>query len=307
MTGLIYRYAWDAPRKHDVEFAVYSHAVEEKMPAGLLHYTAHVDDWLLIYFHDVARFEAHGEWKSVPPGHLVVWAPGQARSYGNADGEWTHSWIQVTGRRVLPLLKSVSISAGTPWRAGGPQLIEHGIRQMHTELTTPANPSTRILGNCFENWLLMLARDANDPELVPNRRLRSLKSLLDMQTGTPLTLQAMASIAGISPSHLSALFRKTYGHAPVTYHILRRIDAARYLLVNRSISISEVADRTGYPDLQAFSRMFKRVVGVSPRAYREQTSQVRMQQLPLQDKLLPERRVTNSPRNRIRHLMHTQR
>src|SRR5690606_11909380 len=120
-----------APRNHGTEFAVYSHGIAERMPAGHLHYTKYVDDWLLIYFHDPVEAAIDATLLNIPAGAILAWAPGRSRIYGSSTGEWTHSWVQVTGRRVSALLKAASIEPGVPWRAVGTALIEYGIRQLH--------------------------------------------------------------------------------------------------------------------------------------------------------------------------------
>ncbi len=269
---MIYRCAWDAPRNHRVEFALYSHGIAERMPPGILRYHHAVDDWLLIYFHDDAVAGGESGAAEIPGGSLVLWKPGAFRTYGRNDAHWTHSWLQVTGTRVAALLESIKIKPESPFPVGGPETVAHGILELHSELTGFQKPSARILGNLFENWLLSLARGRQDTGGDRERRLRVLRYFLDTQVSAPLTLREMAIRAGMSASHLSALFQSAYGESPVAYHILRRIDAAKYLLVHCGMTISEVAEQTGYPDLSSFSRMFKRVAGVSPKYYKHARS-----------------------------------
>jgi len=264
---MIYRCAWNAPRNHRTEFALYSHGIAERMPPGILRYHHAVDDWLLIYFHDGAMAGGEAGLENVPAGSMVVWKPGVFRTYGRKTAAWTHSWLQVTGTRVALVLDNLGIKPESPYPAGGHEAVAHGILELHNEMTGFQEPSARILGNLFENWLLGMARVGREKGGDRERRLRALKYFLDTHASAPLTLREMARRAGMSPSHLSALFKSAYGESPVAYHILRRIDAARYLLAHRGMTVSEVAEQAGYPDLSSFSRMFKRVAGVSPRGY----------------------------------------
>ena len=268
MTPLLYRLAWNAPRDHATEFALYSRGIAECMPAGMLRYSRGVRDWLLIYFYDAAKAGGVNGVMEVPARSLMVWKPGEVRVYGSEAGAWRHSWLQVTGRRVVPVLQAAGISAGRPRAIVDAALIEHGIRELHGEATTFDPPSPRILGNLFENWILRIVRKAGGGEGERGRRLRALKLHLDTHSSASMSLAEMARRAGMSSSHLSALFRDAYGESPVAYHIFRRIETAQYLLSHRGLGISEVAEQTGYPDLPSFSRMFKRVTGVAPREYR---------------------------------------
>jgi len=85
----------------------------------------------------------------------------------------------------------------------------------------------------------------------------------------PTSLGQLASHAGVSPSHLSFLFRNGVGmpFKVLLGHI--RIHKAREMLsADRSPNITEVAMRVGFSDLSHFERRFRRIVGQSPREYR---------------------------------------
>jgi AraC family transcriptional regulator, arabinose operon regulatory protein len=84
-----------------------------------------------------------------------------------------------------------------------------------------------------------------------------------------LTLQAMADHAGLSISHFSFLFRQQTGHSPMDYFIHLKIQHACTLLSLTSRTIQEIGYEIGYDDPYYFSRIFKKVIGVSPRQYRE--------------------------------------
>jgi len=77
-----------------------------------------------------------------------------------------------------------------------------------------------------------------------------------------------ANICGISEGAFYTYFKKWCGRSPVEYRNSIRINAARSFLANTDLSISEIAFRCGFEDPYYFSRIFKRISGVSPREYR---------------------------------------
>jgi AraC family transcriptional regulator, transcriptional activator for feuABC-ybbA operon len=83
----------------------------------------------------------------------------------------------------------------------------------------------------------------------------------------PLTLEALAHMAGLSVSHYSRLFRKLIGYSPIDYLTHLRMDRAKELLILSDYRLKSVATSVGYTDEFYFSRMFKKVVGLSPREY----------------------------------------
>lgn len=83
-----------------------------------------------------------------------------------------------------------------------------------------------------------------------------------------LTLQELSRHAGLSPTRYSALFREQTGSSPVEHHIRLRMQAACHYLDTTALSVKEVAAKLGYDDPYYFSRIFQKILGCSPLAYR---------------------------------------
>lgn len=85
----------------------------------------------------------------------------------------------------------------------------------------------------------------------------------------PLPVPALAAAVGLSPSHFTRLFRAATGLSPHEYLVLRRIDAAKHLLLTTSLPIREIACRTGYRSEVNFIISFTGKVGLSPTTFRQ--------------------------------------
>ncbi|WP_193177446.1 GlxA family transcriptional regulator [Oricola nitratireducens] len=88
----------------------------------------------------------------------------------------------------------------------------------------------------------------------------------------PVTIAAIARRVSISPRGLEQLFRKEIGQTPGAYFLSLRINAARRLVLDTRLPMTEIASRTGFSSVAAFSRAFRRSYGISPmrkRAERE--------------------------------------
>jgi len=98
----------------------------------------------------------------------------------------------------------------------------------------------------------------------------SIKQHIDLNFSKPIVLKDVADLVHLSPEYLSSLFKKETGMNFKDYLIQVRIDKAKVLLKARPhLSISEICSAVGYPDQAYFSKMFKRVVGLSPSQYRK--------------------------------------
>ena len=97
-------------------------------------------------------------------------------------------------------------------------------------------------------------------------------TLLHAQPGHPWTVEALARRTAVSRSVLAERFAKKLGMAPMRYLAQWRLQVAADLLRGDSIGIAALAARVGYESEAAFSRAFKRHLGVSPAAWRERFS-----------------------------------
>jgi AraC-like DNA-binding protein len=97
---------------------------------------------------------------------------------------------------------------------------------------------------------------------------RALAALHD-RPGHAWTLDDLAQEVGLSRSLLAERFQHFVGHPPMQYLAKWRMQLAAERLRNTTDTIAEIADRIGYGSESAFSRAFKRLVGIAPNAFRE--------------------------------------
>lgn len=84
-----------------------------------------------------------------------------------------------------------------------------------------------------------------------------------------LKLDEIATEVGLSASHFSRLFLNRTGHSPIDYFIQLKIQRACRLLDNSGWMIADVAREMGFDDQFYFSRVFRKVMGMSPGVYRK--------------------------------------
>lgn len=86
----------------------------------------------------------------------------------------------------------------------------------------------------------------------------------------PWTLDELAARAGMSRTGLAERFRDTMGDTPLSYLRTVRMQKAVHLLAETRHTLEQVAIEVGYQDAFSFSKVFKRVVGLAPKAFRQQ-------------------------------------
>ena len=84
-----------------------------------------------------------------------------------------------------------------------------------------------------------------------------------------LSVQAIADHFGMSLNYISKYFKQQQGEGLAKYIILKRMSAAKTLLVNTNYSIAKIASETGFFSSNVFIRSFKKVEGITPGQYRK--------------------------------------
>ena len=95
---------------------------------------------------------------------------------------------------------------------------------------------------------------------------RVLKRIRDVNQPPP-SLEDLAEVASLSPSHLRAVFRKRFGVSLGMYCRHMRVRQAMSLVVNQNLTISQAAWRCRFSSVYTFSRSAKAVLGCPPTTY----------------------------------------
>lgn len=96
-----------------------------------------------------------------------------------------------------------------------------------------------------------------------------LVRIIDQSFEHHLDLDRIAAYLQVSRSHLQTLFKRDIGITPYEYHLRRKFEKAKELLMQSNLTISEIAVRLGFHDRFHFSREFSRRFGIAPAAFRK--------------------------------------
>ena len=111
--------------------------------------------------------------------------------------------------------------------------------------------------------------------LVKNHSMKNYSMLvqhvilrIDSDLTADLSLHAHAEALSVNPSYLSTLFRRETGQTLTEYVARKRIEHAIYLLNSTDMQIQSIAQHCGIPDVNYFTKTFKRLIGKTPKEYR---------------------------------------
>ncbi|MEJ8303734.1 AraC family transcriptional regulator [Saccharibacillus sacchari] len=211
-----------------------------------------------------------GDIQTVRAGSWFFLYPGAVFNYGPNTGEqWDEYYFTASGTRIeewrnhwLPDAKRVH-----EWRMNEMllQRMENMLRLIDSG--TPDNLDRAALS--LESFLYELVSGEDGAEAGRKERLAQ-DIIEDIQTllHLPPTVEGIAARHHISVSTLRRIVHDYTGY-PFNEFVHRlRTAEARNILLNTDMSVKEIGERLGYKDMFYFSRVFKRITGVSPRQYR---------------------------------------
>lgn len=134
-----------------------------------------------------------------------------------------------------------------------------------------------MIRSVLERVIIELIRSVN-PRMRPLDQqkvepINKALSYIHQHYGEPLSLEAAAKQAGMSVTYFSELFHQETGFPFRTYLQHVRLQAAFYLTITSSRSVSEVCYSSGFNSLPHFYRAFKQKYGHSPNVLRKQANQ----------------------------------
>lgn len=115
----------------------------------------------------------------------------------------------------------------------------------------------------------VLNQSTND-KIADNKSMYKIKpaiAMIEEEYGNKISLEEMADACGISPNYFSRRFKEITGQTPFEYLLAYRVEAACEMLLEGSENVTDVCYKCGFNDLSYFINVFKKHMGISPKAY----------------------------------------
>ncbi len=206
---------------------------------------------------------------SLAADEALVIEPGVPHIYfADRQDPWSLLWVHAGGGAL-----SLFLTGGGKRRLTGPgaaQRMEMYFEMMFRTLQDGLTDGNfryldRLLQTVFAE---VFWREETGRTVGTNPAVNQIIRYFYRNLGRMISLHDLAEETGLSEGRISVLFRKYTGSAPLAFFTRLRMERACYLLRTSTMNVSEVALSLGYADPYYFSRVFSRVVGQSPRAYR---------------------------------------
>ncbi len=238
-----------------------------------------IDDYVMIYCVDgEGWFDINGERHSVSPNSFFILPAGLPHSYGADETlPWTIYWIHFQGYTAESYVAMHdNVIPVRPTHNSRIQdrnnLFEEIFLTLDRGLTSD---SIRYASALFHHYLASLrflkeyrgVTHADDQDSIVNATIHYLEENAEKN----LTLKQISEYSGYSASYLSSVFKSQTGYGPLTYFNLIKIRQACRMLADTDMKINSICHKVGISDPYYFSRLFSKVIGMSPSEYRRRS------------------------------------
>jgi AraC-like DNA-binding protein len=207
-------------------------------------------------------------------GHIIMIPPGTPHVYGASEEDpWSVYWVHSKGlffeqyyKMLLPNLPlEVSDMMG--------EKVKDLFRQCFTLLKSPWQNEVyfyvcQLIGTVMA--MISCVGKETDPriDVRGNRNIGKVITFIKEHLHDNITLEDLTRASGLSRSHLHNIFHRATGFAPIEYFLQAKMLAASKDLYFSELPIKDIAFSYGIDDPYYFSRIFKKIMGVSPQQYR---------------------------------------
>ncbi|WP_075178473.1 AraC family transcriptional regulator [Neptunomonas phycophila] len=232
------------------------------------------DDYLMIYCLDgEGKLTINNQIHTVKAGDIICLPKGVAHAYKASETTpWTIYWVHFSGDKSEDFIDYLAINSNN-------YVFPLGI---HSRLTSDFESLLECRQysyniNAFVHTASLLRQILTHiAQLQPlakqqaahNFDLERVHSLMQARVHEQLELEALAETVSLSKFHFIKKYKELTGTTPINHFIHLKVERACHLLDVTTKSINEISFAVGYEDAYYFSRIFKKIMGISPSQYR---------------------------------------
>jgi AraC-like DNA-binding protein len=224
-------------------------------------------------------------WIEIPSGHYPV-SPNQyfiipadmPHTYGaDEKNPWTIYWFHFKGIQspyfaALLSKQFKSFTNDTIFIEERPKIFDSMYKNLESGYSLDNLTYTSISFQYFLATLTFTEKFTSVHHAVEKDAVDISIEYMQNHLDISVTLESLASIVNLSLSHYSSIFRKKTGYSPIVYFNHLKIQHACQFLQFTSLRINEISGKLGIEDPYYFSRLFSKVMGISPVEYRNKKS-----------------------------------
>ncbi len=229
-------------------------------------------DELIIVFKTPAVIRLNNNIEHISSGSAVVYSSDHHQYYGADNGEYVNHWVHFEcGDKAFA--ERIGLPFNTIIAVKDMASVEHYMELLSIESLSEGVNSAESSGLLLRLILTKLAESADRKAVFSSPHctaLRELRASIRRNPADKRSVEDMAQMLSLSPSHFQYLYKQEFGVSCYEDILSARLDMAKYYLRSTALPINRISELCGYENDVHFIRQFKKRTGVTAGEYRKQ-------------------------------------
>lgn len=197
-------------------------------------------------------------------------------AHTTADLLWCLKWAHFDGPNMYGIYQKYCERGGTCWfHPENADSFISLLSQIYLTAVTADYVRDMRINEALSKLLTLLMEASWSPAdakkaTLERHVLKDAKGYLDENFAKKITLDALANRFFINKFYLTRIFKEQYGYSVISYITVLRIAHAKRLLRFSDLTMDKIGEACGMADTNYFSRVFRKIEGVSPSEYKKQ-------------------------------------
>lgn len=229
-------------------------------------------DYLFLLFHSEVYMKLNGKITLLKPGALILLSPETNYCYYNKLHGFDNDWFHFTDPGFNIFITDLRLPINTPFYLNDILWVHKTIQSIERENLLKEIGYRTQVSNLISGFFILLSRK-REQDIRPysdtlELQFKDLRSRILTNISNKWTIDEMCGSVFLSRSRFSFLYKSFFGISPKEDLLTERFNMACYLLTSTGSSISFISQKVGYNNIYHFSKQFKSITNLSPRAYR---------------------------------------
>ena len=236
-----------------------------------MHREHHNDDLLILCTEGEAFLSIEDEPCVVKAGDLVLLPAGAAHRYTAVpENPWTIHWVHYTGPLAVDFRQHMGFTDGIRILHPGrqPRLLVDFNGLLSVRQTGFRTPGLVHVANRLRKLLAAVPLSIGESRQSQQPDLDIIHNFMREHLDERISLGQLADLTGLSATHFATRYRELTGVSPIQHFLHLKVEQACQVLDTTDLSFTQISSQLGYDDNYYFSRLFKKVMGLSPTDYR---------------------------------------
>lgn len=276
MSSNAFKHSYKASRQENLSLSVYNAGYQRCEPK--YSWGPGLRDHYLFHYVTEGRgtLQAPEGSYSIEAGCLFLIRPSELVSYtADKNDPWEYYWVGFNGTEAHRLINLTPFAFEKRILWLEDESLRSLLVQIYNSRGNSSASEAKMLGALYQFLGVLIEKSEyiRSKKTPTKQYIEQAIKFISRNFSSEISIEDVANAVRISPSHLYRIFSAELGIPPAQFLIRYRINEACSILKNSDLSISEVAVSTGFSDPLYFSRAFKKVKGLSPRAYLKEIRQ----------------------------------